>query len=120
MMIQSGFVSDRSTTENLVRLATFTRGAFSKKEYVVAVFFFYLEKAYDTTWRDGILKTTHKLGLRCRLPTFIENFLADCTMQVRVGSSLSDDNDQEKYVPQGGVQSKTLLVSNLRMLWMFL
>ena len=35
-----------------------------------------LEKAYDTTWRYGILKDMHKLGLRGRLPTFIENFLA--------------------------------------------
>ena len=86
---QSGFRSDRSTTDNLVRLETFIRDAFIKKEHVVAVFFD-LEKAYDTTWRYGILKDIHKLGLRGRLPTFIENFLADRTMQVRVGSSLSD------------------------------
>ena len=37
----------------------------------------------------GILKDIHKLGLRGRLPTFIENILADRTMQVQVGSSLS-------------------------------
>ena len=49
-----------------------------------------------------------QLGLRGRLPTFIENFLADCTMQVRVGSSLSDYYDQEQGVPQGGVLSTTL------------
>ena len=70
--------------------------------------FFDLEKAYDTTWRYGILKDIHKLGLRGRLPTFIENFLADRTMQVRVGSSLSDYYDQEQGVPQGGVLSTTL------------
>ena len=46
----------------------------------------------------GILKDIHKLGLRSRLPTFIENFLADHTMQVRVGSSLSD-YDREQGVP---------------------
>ena len=67
-----------------------------------------MEKAYDTTWRYGILKDIHKLGLRGRLPTFIENFLADRTMQVRVGSSLSDYYDQEQGVPQGGVLSTTL------------
>ena len=78
-----------------------------KKVYVVAVFFD-LEKAYDTTWRYDILKDMHKLGLRGRLPTFIENFLADSTMQVRVGSSLSDYNDQEQGVPQGGVLSTAL------------
>ena len=104
---QSGFRSDRSTTDNLVRLETFIRDAFIKKEHVVAVFFD-LEKAYDTTWRYGILKDIHKLGLRGRLPTFIENFLADRAMQVRVGSSLSDYYDQEQGVPQGGVLSTTL------------
>ena len=55
----------------LVRLETFIRDAFIKKEHVVAVFFD-LEKAYDTTWRYGILKDIHKLELRGRLPTFIE------------------------------------------------
>ena len=70
--------------------------------------FFDLEKAYDTTWRYGIMKDIHKLGLRGRLPTFIESILADRTMQVRVGSTLSDLYDQEQGVPQGGVLSTTL------------
>ena len=35
------------------------------------------------------MKDIHKLGPRGRLPTFIESFLADRTMQVRVGSTLS-------------------------------
>ena len=78
-----------------------------KKKHVVAVFF-YLEKAYDTTWRYGIMKDIHKLGLRGRLPTFIENFLADRTMQVMVGSTLPDLYDQEQGIPQGGVLSTTL------------
>ena len=34
------------------------------------------------------MKDIHKLGLRGRLPTFIESFLADRTMQLRVGSTL--------------------------------
>ena len=104
---QSGFRAGRSTNDNLVRLETFIRDAFIKKEHVVAVFFD-LEKAYDTTWRYGIMKDIHKLGLRGRLPTFIESFLADRTMQVRVGSTLSDLYDQEQGVPQGGVLSTTL------------
>ena len=45
---ESGFRSDRSTTDNLVRVETFIRNAFIKKEHVVAVFFD-VEKAYDTT-----------------------------------------------------------------------
>ena len=111
-LFQSGFRSDRSTTDNLVRLETFIRDAFIKKEHVVAVFFD-LEKAYDTTWRYGILKDIHKLSLRGRLPTFIEKFLADRTMQVRVGSSLSDYYDQEQGVPQGGGGGGVLSLGNL-------
>ena len=42
---QSGFRSDRSTTDNLVRLETFIRDAFIKKEHVVAVFFFLFRKS---------------------------------------------------------------------------
>ena len=51
--VQSGFRSERSTNDNLVRLETFIRDAFVIKEHVVAVFF-YLEKAYVTTWKYGI------------------------------------------------------------------
>ena len=104
---QPGFRCDRSTIDNRVRLETFIRDAFIKKEHVVAVFFD-LEKAYDTTWRYGILKDIHKLGLRGRAPTFIENFLADSAMQGRVGSSLSDYYDQEQGVHPGVVLSTTL------------
>ena len=53
--------------------------------------FFDLEKAYDTTWRYGILKDIHNRA-----------------MQVRVNSSLSDYYDQEQGVPQGGVLFTTL------------
>ena len=46
---QCGFRSKRSTVDHLVRLETFVREAFIKKEHLTAVFFD-LEKAYDTTW----------------------------------------------------------------------
>ena len=88
--VQSGFRSERSTNDNLIRLETFIRDAFIKKEHVVVVFFD-LEKAYDTTWRYGILRDLHELELRGRSPMFIKSFLADRCMQVRVGSTLSDE-----------------------------
>ena len=67
--VQSGFRSERSTNDNLVRLETFIRDAFVKKEHVVAVFFD-LEKAYDTTWKYGILRDLHELGIKGRLANF--------------------------------------------------
>ena len=55
---QSKFRHQRSTNDHLVRLETFIREAFIKKEHLVSVFFD-LEKAYDTTWKYGIMKDVH-------------------------------------------------------------
>ena len=104
---QACFRTERSTNDNLIRLEIFIRNAFIKKEHVVAIFFD-LEKAYDTTWRYGILKDLHDIGLKGRLPSFIQSFLEDRTIQVRVGSTLSDLYDQEQGVPQGSILSTTL------------
>ena len=59
--IQCGFRKSRSTIDQLVRLETFIRDAFVNKEHAVFVFFD-LEKAYDTTWKYGILKNLHNIG----------------------------------------------------------
>ena len=105
--IQSGFRSERSTNDHLIRLETFIRDAFVNREHVVSVFFD-LEKAYDTTWRYGILKDLDDLGLKGRLPLFIQSLLEDRTMQVCAGSTLSDLYDQEQGVPQGSILSTPL------------
>ena len=73
---QSGFRRRRSTVDNLVTLETSIRDAFVGRKHLVSIFF-YLEKAYDTTWKHGILLDLYKTGLRGRLPMFICDFLSD-------------------------------------------
>jgi hypothetical protein len=107
--VQSGFRKQRSTTDQLLRLETFIREAFVRREHVVAVFFD-LEKAYDTTWRYGILRDLHDANLRGRLPQFVSKFLSDRRFRVRVGSCLSDAFPQEMGVPQGSILSVTLFI----------
>ena len=70
--------------------------------------FFDLEKAYDTTWKYGIMKDLHGFDLRGRLPNFISNFLQDRSYKVWVGSTFSDPHPQEMGVPQGSILSVTL------------
>ena len=96
---QSGFRKGRSTTDHLVRLESYIREGFANKEHVVAVFFD-LEKAYDTTWKFGILQDLHKLGFRGRLPCFVKGFLADRTFNVRLGTTQSIGVDQEMGCPK--------------------
>ena len=105
--VQSGFRSERSTNDNLVRLETFIRDAFVKKEHVVAVFFD-LEKVYDTTWNYGILRDLHGLGVKGRLANVLESFLTERLIQERVGSTLSNTFGLSQGVPQGSILSTTL------------
>jgi len=84
----SGFRKGRSTTDQLVCLESFVWEAFIQKQHATAIFFD-LEKAYDTTWKFGILKDLHDAGLQGRLPLFIAGFLSDRKFQVRVGGSYS-------------------------------
>ena len=71
--LQSGFQRNRYTLDHLVRLESFIREAFIKKEHLVAIFFD-LEKAFDTTWKYGIMKDLHTAGIRGRLSQFISGF----------------------------------------------
>ena len=105
---QAGFRTERCTLDQLVRLDTFIKDAFAAGDHVVAVFFD-LAKAYDTTWKYGIMKDLHTMGLRGNLPIFIQNFLSERTFQILLGTTISPDTfTQEEGVPQGAILSTTL------------
>ena len=54
------------------------------------------------------MKDLHKLGLKGRLPLFIQKFLSDRTFNVRIGNTLSDIFKQALGIPQGSILSPTL------------
>ena len=66
----------RTTADQLIRLESFIRDSFLKGNYIVSVFF-YLEKAYDMVWKHGVIRHLHKVGLRGRMPMFIQNFSSE-------------------------------------------
>ena len=105
--VQCGFRSRRSTVDHLVGFETFCREAFIHNQHLVSVFFD-LEKAYDTTWKYGVMKDLQCFGLRGPFPFFIANVLKDMSFKVRVGSTFSDSHLQEMGVPQGRILLVTL------------
>ncbi|GFV70826.1 probable RNA-directed DNA polymerase from transposon X-element [Trichonephila clavipes] len=105
--LQSGFRKGRSTLVNLVFLESQFRDAFVKRNHFVSLFFD-IEKAYDRTWRYGILRNMYDFGLRGNLPIFIFNFLAVRYFNVRIGHSSSLKFMQDQCVPQGSVLNVTL------------
>ena len=110
--VQCAFRSRRSTVDHFARFETFCWEAFIHNLHLVSVFFD-LEKAYDTTWKYGIMKDLHGFGLRGRLPNFISIFLQDIYFKVQVGSTFSDSHPQEMGVPQGSILSVTLFSVNI-------
>ncbi|GFU59081.1 probable RNA-directed DNA polymerase from transposon X-element [Trichonephila clavipes] len=55
-LFQSGFRKGRSTLDNIITLENKIRNAFVRRNHLVSIFFD-IEKAYDRTWRYGILRT---------------------------------------------------------------
>ncbi|GFR26404.1 putative RNA-directed DNA polymerase from transposon BS [Trichonephila clavata] len=90
--LQSAFRKSRSTTDNLIRLETSIREAFVKKQYNISVFFD-IKKAYDMSWRYGILRDLYAMDIRGNLPFFIKNFLSHRSFQC----SLYVDDVQISY-----------------------
>ena len=104
--VQFGFRKNRSTLDPLLRLSAQIQEGFAKRCQTIGVFFD-MEKAYDTTWRFGILKRLHEMGIRGYMFNFVKSFLSDRSLKVRVGNSLSSSYVQEEGVPQGSVLSVT-------------
>ena len=95
---------DAENEDHLIRLETSIGEDFASKQHCISN----IEKAYDTTWKYGILKDMHRIGLRGRLSQFIAQFLQNRTFQVKIGCTLSEIYNQEMGVPQGSVLSPTL------------
>jgi len=95
----SGYLSTIFYTYQLLFTLKPLVTGFIHKQHVTAIFFD-LKKAYDTTWKFGILKDLHDAGLWGRLPLFIAGFLWDRKFQVRVGGCYSKLYEQEMGVPR--------------------
>ncbi|GBL94552.1 putative RNA-directed DNA polymerase from transposon X-element [Araneus ventricosus] len=104
---QSGFRKGRSTLDNILQLESEIRNAFVRRNHLVSIFKD-IEKAYDQTWRFGILRALFEFGFRGQLLLFIKNVLSHRVFKIRIGSMLSDPFVQLEGVPQGSFLSATL------------
>ncbi|KAK7505367.1 hypothetical protein BaRGS_00003529, partial [Batillaria attramentaria] len=70
--------------------------------------FFDIKRAFDTVWHAKLLDKLSSIGISGRLYQFVQAFLADRRISVRVGASLSDEHILDMGVPQGSVIAPTL------------
>lgn len=106
---QFGFRKKMSVLDAHVVLSSEILNAFINKESVIAIFFD-IHKAYDRIWHVSILRQLHKWGLKGHLPRFIQGFLKNRLMQVRVQECYSTTRTQLNGIPQGSVISPLLFM----------
>ena len=102
MRIQKVEIYNRS----LVKLETSIWEANIQK-HLIAVFLDQ-KKAYETTWKFGIMNDQYSLGLRGRLSNFIKSFLLNRKFWVKVELTFSNLHKKEEGVPQRSILSVTL------------
>ena len=104
---QFGFRRMHSTIDALNKFTTDINNALDNKQQMLCVSFD-MRKAYDTTWRYGILQEIFKFVLRGELPLFLCNYLTNRTFRTKIDNTLSSCHNLDQGVPQGGVLSCTL------------
>ena len=104
---QFGLRKRRSTADALTKFETDIQESFHDGKYLVAIFID-ISKAYDTTRKYNILRNIYSLGIRGSLGYFIENFMKNRLLKLKVEKLLSPPFPQEEGVPQGSVLSVTL------------
>ena len=106
MKHQSGFRANRSTTDNLIQFENFVLTSMSRRNHALAVFFD-ISKAYDMAWRYKVISQLKQFGLKGLLPKFVQSFLYNRRIVVRVGSTISTPKEISEGILQGSVLSCT-------------
>src|SRR5206468_2662048 len=106
---QSGFRKDRSTIDQILKLQDLIQKNNKSKGYTLGVFIDF-EKAYDLLWRKGLMSKLKKLGVSGKMFAFIDDFIQDRTIEVRVGKTKSKVMRLENGTPQGSVISLILFL----------
>lgn len=108
---QSGFRKGKSCTDHIMRLQHSVNSFMHTKNGKTLGVFIDLEKAFDLVWRNGLLYKLRKTyGIKGRMYKWIQDFLSDRTLQVKVGEEQSSVYHIENGTPQGSVISPLLFI----------
>lgn len=106
---QSGFRKERSTLDNITLLESEIHEAFAAKQKQIAVSFD-IEKAFEMTWLEKIVRQLHKWEIKGTILSFVQNFLSQRKIQVKANDALSAPKLLENGTPQGSVLSTTFFL----------
>ena len=105
---QEGFRKFRGTQDALLRLTQDIHNGFNKNEHTAALFID-IEKAYDSVWRDGLMRKLKEKGITGRIWCWIRDFLTDRSAAINMSGVKGETFCTAIGLPQGSVISSLLL-----------
>jgi hypothetical protein len=106
---QSGFRRNRSVIDHILRLQDQINKALKNKYHTLGVVLDF-EKAFDLIWHNGLYIKLKNIGINGKLFEWIKDFSTNRTLQVRVGTQISDRFVLENGTAQGAIISPILFV----------
>ena len=82
---QEGFRKFRGTSYALLRLSQDIYNGFNAREHTAALFVD-VEKAYDSVWRNGLMRKLWDMGITGRMWSWIRDFLTERTGTINMSS----------------------------------
>ena len=106
---QRAYMKHRCTTDNLIKLTQHVSEAFQWSEMVGFVCLD-IEKAFDAVWRLALLHKLNSIGLNNSVIRWINSFLSQRNVFVKINCTVSDSFSPTAGVPQGRVIAPILLL----------
>jgi ribonuclease HI len=106
---QAGFRKGRGTIDHIARLSDCISRGINNSKHTLAVFLDFTS-AFDMVWHEKLLSKLEGYGITGNCFAFIEQFLTDRSIRVRVGNETSDSFKLDNGSPQGSVLSPALFL----------
>ena len=106
---QSAYRKARSTLDQLSRLHDSIHKAINNKSFTVGIFIDF-SRAYDMLWKDGLLSKLRNMGITGNIYNYINDFLTERSLRVKIGNTLSENFRLQNGTPQGSVISPILFL----------
>ena len=107
--VQTGFRKGRGAIDQIIRLQDTINKYNHNRGYTLAVFVDF-QTAFDMLWRNGLLYKLKKLDIQGNVLEYIQHFLSNRSIQVRIGGEFSRTYSVQNGTPQGSVLSPLLFL----------